>query len=679
VEELSDGQAALRRIEHKPMPNILLLDAVMDEMDGFELCRRIRKNPHTANLPVLMLTGLDDVVSVNKAFEVGATGFVTKPVNIPILLQRIQFVLRAHHAESELREKRAWLNAAQRVARMGYWRWEPDNGDFELSEQLASMTGLDRDQFSGIDAYIERAHPEDRARLRRYLDSALQEGTATSLNYRLLTEHGPPLVVCQELELKKGDAAETLLLATVQDISRQQAAEEQILKLAYFDALTGLASRAYFQKRLEDSIKSAKRRNERFALLFLDLDNFKDVNDSLGHDVGDHLLTIIGRRLQRILRDCDFAARFGGDEFCLLIDAIKDQFDAAEVAERCLRTIDEVIDLGGRKLRPQASLGIALYPRDGKEAQILLKAADSAMYAAKRSGKHRYAFYTQQMTEQAKRRLGLEQQLRKAVEQQEFELHYQPQIDLNSGGLAGVEALVRWRHPDRGLVLPGEFIQVIERIGLIPSLGQWVLEQACLQLAQWDQMELPRFGVSVNVSPIQCRDQRIIDVVREAIKMSAIDAQRLELEITESTVLTTDKNMRLFDDMKALGVSIAIDDFGVGYSSLSSLQKLPIDTLKVDRLFLVNVMDKPKNALLLGAIIELAHALGHSVVAEGAEHIEQIQLLSDFACDQVQGYYFSKPVPAQQIPALARTAFPIQRQAPVSQGAIGSKLKQATS
>ncbi len=428
--------------------------------------------------------------------------------------------------------------------------------------------------------------------------------------------------------------------------------KKEIRQLAFFDKTTGLASRAHFLQRFSDTLKAATRRDEQLALIFLDLDGFKDINDSMGHETGDQLLAIIGQRLEKPLRDVDFAARFGGDEFCIIVDNITDEFDAAEVANRCLKEIHQPVDLGTQTVRPMASLGIALFPKDGSDMQQLLKAADSAMYAAKEAGKHRYAFYIPELTTQASQRLALEQQLRVAVDNNDFTLHYQPQISLSSGKVTGVEALIRWHHAELGDIPPSEFINLAERIGLIQEIGEWVLETACRQAASWHHDALDQLQVAVNISAIHFTDLDFVNMVTRVLNTTGIDPKRLEIEVTESVIQLGDNYSITCQQLDALGIKVAVDDFGTGYSSLAVLKQLPIDTLKVDRLFIKDLQHEAKSTVLVGTIIGMAQALGYKVVAEGAETLEQIQILRGLGCHQVQGYYFSPPVPADQIPSL---------------------------
>ncbi len=649
--EAANSEQALVLAQRR-QPDLILLDAVMHGADGFETCRRLRADANTHDIPVIMVTGLDDTESIDKAFDAGATGFTTKPVNYAYLLQRVRFILRASDNEAELRSHKQMLQTAQRVARLGYWRWDPAGGRFEISDNLAEMCGIDTSTFdTTLDAFIALIAEDDRDKVKARIMGALHERQPELFDYRIIGKRKDAIVVSQDLELVTSNSGLNVL-GTVQDVTRQRQSDDRIRKMAYFDELTGLASRSHLMQHLEDTIKVARRREESFTVLFLDLDGFKDVNDSLGHDVGDFMLVSVARRLQSVIRDVDFVARLGGDEFCILLNDNGDEVDAAEVATRCLGAINQPIEFGTQGWRPHVSIGLARFPDDGTTGNALLKAADSAMYAAKKAGKHRYAFYRPEMTDEAERRLADEQMLRDAIEQHQFEVYYQTQVDLQTGLVIGVEALARWHHPERGVISPGEFIPTLERIGLIEQLGNWVTHTACQQLVDWMNAGVPEMQVAVNISPLHFRNPLIVDAVAEVLRDTGLEPRLLELEITESCVQSDSQALGVLDELRKLGVRIAIDDFGTGYSSLGSLKHLPIDTLKIDRLFVADVLNSSEDAVMLGTIISLAHALNYTVVAEGVEVRDQAVVLAGLFCDQAQGYFFSRPAPAAEVPAL---------------------------
>jgi EAL domain-containing protein (putative c-di-GMP-specific phosphodiesterase class I) len=340
-----------------------------------------------------------------------------------------------------------------------------------------------------------------------------------------------------------------------------------------------------------------------------------------------------------------------------MADNISDQYDAAYVANRCLELMNEPVKLGKQNIRPRCSIGIAYYPDDGEDAKSLLKAADSAMYAAKETGKHRYVFYQPEFTEKAEDRLQMERDLRLTIDNQELELYYQPQIDLNTGRMVGVEALLRWNHPTRGMISSLEFIDIAERISFIQPLGHWVLKTACLQTMAWREMGLPDFQLAVNISPSHFQDSAFTEMVKQTLAECGLPGSSLELEVTETVTHPTRENLSVFNRLQEMEVKIAIDDFGSGYSSLASLKQLPIDCLKIDRLFIIDMLQDPKSSILLGTIVGVAQALGHIVVAEGVEEEDQVKVLKGIGCDIIQGYYFSKAVPALEIPDLASAEF----------------------
>ena len=437
----------------------------------------------------------------------------------------------------------------------------------------------------------------------------------------------------------------------VQDAIRDYVSS--IRKMAYFDNLTGVASRAYLNQRLNEMISTATRRGEGFALFFVDLDAFKSVNDTLGHDAGDQLLIEVADRLTEASRQSDFVARLGGDEFCLLLEDIADEADIAIVAERCLNHVERPVTINGKTFRPQSSIGISRFPSDGTDAKELMHAGDNAMYAAKVAGHHRFEFFRKEMTQKAADRLTVAQELRAAFDKEQFLLYYQPQIHIRTGEITGWEALVRWQHPERGMVPPREFVPEIERLGLINELGNWVIREACQQVAKWREEGLENTRVCVNIAPRQLSDKNLHYTISQAMSSAGVDPSHFELEVTEAGIQSAPDGREVLAHLKTLGVRIAIDDFGTGYSSLGSLKHLPIDCLKIDHTFVRDMATNSQDAVLLGTIMSLGHALNFDIVAEGVEELEQVQILQGLDCDLVQGYFFSRPVPPSEVPGMA--------------------------
>jgi len=432
-------------------------------------------------------------------------------------------------------------------------------------------------------------------------------------------------------------------------VMERDQAQKQIRHLAYKDELTGLSSRAHFYQRLEQLIKISERQNRRFSLLFLDLDNFKDVNDSLGHDIGDFLLQEIAKRLLKVNRDVDIIARLGGDEFCIIIEDIRDDFVPANIARRCLKVISEPIKLSSRKMIPSCSIGIAHYPADGKNISELLKATDISLYAAKEEGKNCFTFYKPELTLKAEYRFQIEQYLREAIEQNQLSLVYQPQLKISTGIILGVEALSRWNHPVLGSISPTEFIAIAERIGMIKPLTEWVLKTACNQAVAWKKDGLPALRMAVNISPEHFLDSNLVPMIQSILDETGMIPAELELEVTESVVQTNQQNLSIFKNLKDIGIKLAIDDFGIGYSSFASLKHLNVDCLKIDKYFIDDMLDNNKSMLLVKSMTEIGHNLEHGIIAEGVETIEQFKILKEIFCEAAQGYLISKPVSADKI------------------------------
>ncbi|MCW8998353.1 MAG: EAL domain-containing protein, partial [Kangiellaceae bacterium] len=432
-------------------------------------------------------------------------------------------------------------------------------------------------------------------------------------------------------------------------VMERDQAQRTIKALAYTDELTGLSSRASFCMHVDEMISQSKRHGERFGLMYVDLDNFKSVNDSLGHDVGDQLLKVVANRLKETCRDIDLVARLGGDEFCVLIKEVSDDYDAAYVAQRCLESIHKPLELSARKIIPECSIGIAYFPDDGEDLSRLLKAADISLYDAKHKGKNQYAFYKPELTKRAERQFYVEHLLREAILKQQLSLVYQPQFDVDTGELIGVEALSRWNHRELGEVPPTQFIEIAEKIGMIKPLTQWVIATACEQLLMWHQQGGSDLRVAVNVSPTLFSDKDLPQMIKESTGNTGIDASELVLEVTESVVHTSKSNLPIVKELKQLGTTLALDDFGTGYSSFASLKHLEIDSLKIDKYF-VNDILKDKNVLLLVEVmIDIGRRLGYRTIAEGVESQEQFNVLKSLGCDAIQGYLLGRPMPGYEI------------------------------
>ncbi|MDH3637611.1 MAG: EAL domain-containing protein, partial [Gammaproteobacteria bacterium] len=517
--------------------------------------------------------------------------------------------------------------------------------------------------YTGVDS-------ADRERVKNWFMHARERGKVSDITYDVVTRAGKRRTVHQRAEAIV-DSSGTLqeLHAAVQDITEQKQAEEEIRRLAYFDTVTGLPNRAAFEERLSQAVALAKRNDRQLAVLFLDLDNFKRINDTLGHTIGDLLLKEIAGRLLTAIRRSDTVtrnqpdeddknlARLGGDEFIVLLSEIRRSEDAAIVANRILETLSQPVNVAGHEISVTPSIGIAVFPKDGDDVESLLKNADVAMYAAKRRRKNQYQFFAEKMNATALWRLKLEERLRKALERQELELHYQPLVDLSTEKILGVEALLRWNHSKLGQVPPAEFIPVAEETGLIAKIGEWVLRSACSQAKAWRNSGLPIARMSVNISVVQFVQSNFVDLVVKILKQTGLEADALELEVTESLLMkNAEEAVNTLNALKKLGIGLAIDDFGMGYSSLAHLKRLPIDRVKIDPTFICGLDSSPKDAAIVRAILAMALTLDLGVIAEGVETVEHLRFLKAHGCNEAQGHYFGRPLPHADVAGLLRQA-----------------------
>lgn len=660
--EASNGSEVLEQFTLRH-PDLIVMDVMMPVMDGFTACSKVRGEPRGGQIPILMMTGLDDAEAIARAYEHGATDFIAKPLNPTMLSQRIRYLLRGSQTVRALLRSEARLGLAQRIAKIGNWEWQPESGQFSASSELCRLMGIRPQDFGGtLDAFLQAVDAEDRERVHHTLTSILPERTPCDIDHRIVLPNGSEFTVNLQAEAVFDDQLNALtIVGTAQDISERKRSEREIHRLAYFDSLTGLPNRVLFKDRVTQAIAHARRYQYNLALLFLDLDRFKATNDTLGHHIGDLLLKHVADRLMDSVRHSDSIgrttendrnhelARLGGDEFTVLLTNLRDVQDAGKVARRILEALARPFLINGHEIFVTVSIGIAIFPTDGDSVDLLLKSSDTAMYHAKEQGRNNFQYYSNAMNAAASERLMLEAEVRRATEREEFVLYYQPQIDLRSGRIVGAEVLIRWLHPQRGLLAPNEFLQAASDTGIIRSIDEWVLRTACRQARTWQQRGFMVPCVSINVSNSLFHGSTLLRAVQETLDETGLTANRLELELTEPTAMRNlEASLTILHQLKTLGVQLSIDDFGTGYSSLSYLHQLPFNRVKIDHSLIRDMLIKAQPVRIVRAIIAMAHSLQLEVLGEGVEQEQQREILIAEGCDQAQGYLFGHPMPAAE-------------------------------
>lgn len=643
----TSGERALLQIERR-LPDLILLDVMMPGIDGFETCNRLQANPQTADIPVIFMTALADVEHKVKGLELGAVDYITKPFQEQEVLARVRTHLRLRQTEERLE---SILNSLEEVV------WSITLEPFRclyLNPAVERIFGRSPEEFYGHpQLWFDLIHPEDQERVRESLLSP-DPAQDIELEYRILTADGMVRWVrIRAQAAPRGDAAR--LDGILHDISDRKQVETKLLHSAQHDALTGLQNRSSFIEQVNALMqRTTQDCDHQFAVLFIDLDRFKSINDSLGHHNGDLLLTEIARILCEILRPTDTIARLGGDEFTVLLDNIHHPGDAIRVTERILSKLAVPICLENHTVVTSASIGIAVNSIAYQSADELIRDADIAMYQAKRQGKASYQLFKPEMHTAVMYQLELEQDLRLAIERQEFELYYQPILNLETEALKGFEALVRWHHPERGLVSPAAFIPLAEESGLIEPLGEQILRQACQQMRRWqtEYESASAITMSVNLSSRQLQSTPFLSMLDTVLTETQVAGTCLVLEITESLLLENDQALLMtLNTIQERQIQLSLDDFGTGYSSLSYLHRFPIDVLKIDRSFINGMEADSQSYEIVKTITTLAQVLRMNVVAEGVETEHQVSALKALGCNSVQGYFFSKPLPAARATA----------------------------
>ena len=524
-----------------------------------------------------------------------------------------------------------------------------------VNPAFTTITGYSNEEAIGKNPRILRSEKHNREFYEEMWDSLIKQGQwqGEIWNRRKNGETYPEWLTISAIRDEEGQTVQ--YVSVFNDISERIKREEHIKYQAYHDALTKLPNRYLLYDRLNMAISHANRNEEKLAVMLLDLDRFKRINDTMGHPAGDTLLQEVAYRLNESLRDGDTVSRLGGDEFCIILEDIKHVENVLKVSQKIFKAFSKPFLLRDHELYVTTSIGVSIYPNDGSDVETLIKNSDTAMYEAKAQGRNNVRLYTSSMNDEALERLAIENEIIKGLEKNEFVVYYQPQVCLKTDRITGAEALIRWKHPELGFLLPGKFIPIAEETGLIELLGNWVLSTACSQNKKWQDLGLPPINISVNLSAIQFQQQTLIKTVNNMLKQSGLEAKYLDLEITESSaILDPEFAIKMLKELKKSGIQISMDDFGTGYSSLALLNRLPIDRLKIDRSFISNIVNDTEKQAIVSAIIAMAKSLGLKVVAEGVETKEQMAYLKSHYCDEIQGYFISKPINSEEFEILFR-------------------------
>lgn len=662
VEEAGDGQEAVRLFK-QVRPAIVLLDVLMPVMDGFEACHAIRHLPGGSHTPILIMTGLDDIESIEKAYEVGATDFIAKPWQILILSHRVRYMLRTGRVLEALRESQAGLARAQQLAHLGSWTWTLRTNQFTVSDEVVRILGLSSDQFDRTpEAYLRNVHPDDQELVRQSLEEALALRRDYEVDYRVIRPDGEERIVTERGAPACDEQGRVVTVTgTIQDITVRRNAEAQMFLSTFYDRLTNLPNRVLFEERLRQALESAQQTGETGAVLMLNLDHFRRINETMGLMAGDEVLHAVADRLQDCVRKDDVRtgpthhpspytlARLVADTFSILMPHLRTTRDAAKMARRLLAAIQQPFSIAQKDITLSASIGITLFPSNAADVPTLLQQADAALQSAKAKGGTRFVYFAQALSANQTERLALEADLRRAIQQNEFVLHYQPQVDVRRWAIRGVEAFLRWRHPTRGLLGPGQFLSCAEEAGLTVAIGEWVIGAACRQQKAWHEAGLPPVRVAVNLSPAHFRHQGLVETISLAVQDMGRSSEHLELEVTESMIMRDlDHSLKVLKHLKALGVRIALDDFGTGFTSLRELRLLPMDAVKIDASFIQEAGAMEGSSGFTAALITLAHSLKCRAIAEGVETQAQLEALQRAGCEEVQGFLYSPPRTAEE-------------------------------
>ena len=696
ISEASSGEQALARLDDWA-PDTIVLDALMPGLDGFATCQALRGLAGYENMPVLMLTGLDDEASITRAYQVGATDFFVKSTQWSLLAGRLRYLLRSSRTRQELERSKSKLARAQDLARMGSFDWRRPSGlpggaaaagtagadGLTLAPEALRVLGFGPHDRVSLRRLVRMVPMPERRGMTRVLSGVQTQSTVLAIDVPVLLVDGRTRIVHVEAEPEFNEHGHAVgYTGIVQDVTDRRVAEDRIRHLANFDALTGLPNRRQLIWRTERALDHARRLGHQAAMLLIDLDRFKVINDTLGHAAGDELLVEVARRLRGCVRHSDqvmdsaldtagvrshrtleAVGRLGGDEFIALLPEVVDEADAQRVAQRILDAMRDPVWVGGQECFVTASVGISMYPADGQTVADLMRNADVAMYSVKNTGRDASAIYSPMLAGRGREKLELESALHKAIERNELVLHYQPKIDVRSARMVGAEALMRWQ---RGPVLvpPADFIPLAEETGLIVPLSEWALREAARQAKVWGVNFGFADSIAVNLPNRMFERSDLVETIHQAVSTYGVPHRAIQLEITETGLMKDLQNViPCLHRLTEIGVEISIDDFGTGYSSLAYLTTLPISELKIDRSFVRDLGITPQSSAVVTAIIALARSLGLRVIAEGVENLRQMEVLHRLGCTVMQGFLFSRPIPPDELERwLQQTVLP--RKAP---------------
>lgn len=657
VVEASNGEDAVARFGSEEI-DLVLLDVGLPDIDGFEVARRIRAHAKGADTPIIMLTGKDDVESIQRAFDIGATDFASKPVSWIILGQRLLFVLESARQKREIAAQREELEETQQLAQIGRWTYHVDKDRLEVAEIWREVFGAPPEE-NMFERMFGRCSESEKIRCRSSFEGLVENGDPIELKHVMLGNDGRDRVIYTQARLVKSPKFGGVMIdGHSQDITDREEAEQRAQYLAQHDSLTGLKNQTFFRERLSNMLAQQLRDGTSNALLLVNLDHFARVNDIRGREAGDKILRMTAQRLIRAVRDSDMVttgvptdamiARVGGDEFSIVIADIKSPTDVARVAMRILDAVREPIGIGDQSVVVTGRIGISISPGDGDDFGELIANADAANRHSRSVGGGGFEFYRSSMNEATRARLGLESDFRQALSNEDIEVRYQPRVDMSTGIVRGAEALARWNHESRGWISPVEFVQLAEESGLTFDFGRAIVKSVMEQMRSWRRAGYEPLPVSINISPTLLIDERLPQMIQQLMDENGITSSLVEVEITESVLIRSEEEATVaLGKLKAMGMTIALDDFGTGYSALTHLQHFPVDVVKIDRSFVDALTEETGKAIIRG-VISMAHAMGLRVVAEGVENLEQRLFLAQEGCDEEQGYLVSQAVPAAE-------------------------------